>query len=209
MHLQSCFKPLLLRIHKDLFVTHCITVTVTVWGQFVGPGSTGLWGNDGPTETGLHRRVKMWVSVMLMQHYHPRSRSHSPWAPAGEAWLSACRWCHLPGPWCAGSRWAWVWRDETATCRRTETPPPPAARSPPASAEPRLEKNGSRITIRAEAASISDCVLKRPASVVSTWHRSISLMTREATMNLTFPTRFGQLFSKACWLFNRNTYTGL
>lgn len=189
--------------HK-LYYCNCNCMRPICW-TWINRAVRQWWPHRDRTRTGPE---EMWVSVMMMQHYHPHPRSHSPWALAGEAWLSACRWCHPLGPWCAGSRWVWVLRDETATCRRTETPPPPAARSPPASAEPRLEKNGSRIIIRAEAASISDCVLKRPASVVSTWHRSVSFMTREATINLTFPTRFGQLFSKAK-LFDRNTYTGL
>lgn len=66
------------------------------------------------------------------------SLSHSPETPVGEASSSVCQWCHPRGPWCARSRCVWAWKDEREHCRRKESPPPPVARSSPATAEPRL-----------------------------------------------------------------------
>lgn len=66
--------------------------------------------------------------------------SYSPETQVGEAWAWVYRWCHLQVLWCARSRCVSVWRDERATCRRRETPRPPAARASPASAGPHLER---------------------------------------------------------------------
>lgn len=81
------------------------------------------------------------ILAKLGQNVELHLWSYSPTAQTGEVRLAVCRWCRPLGPWCVRSQCVWVWRGDGVNCR-TEIPPLPVARSPPASAGTHLRTSG-------------------------------------------------------------------